>query len=74
LNDEVKEILIDLVDYYNTMGTPSDPGINTFQHVVQRSVQALERYSKQPQTTNNIDPFKAYDEFPDDAIKMENDW
>jgi hypothetical protein len=78
LNDEVRDILIDLVDYYNTMGTPSDPGIHTFQHVVQRSAKALERHSKQTnhplQTTKSIDPFKTYDEFPDDVIKMEDDW
>tara|TARA_R100000152_G_C6748267_1_gene171869 strand:+ start:538 stop:780 length:243 start_codon:yes stop_codon:yes gene_type:complete len=78
MNDEVKEILIDLVNYYNAMGTSDDPGIEAFQNVVQRSSHALERYSKQAkqnsQTTKDVDPFASYDEFPDVVIKQENEW
>ncbi len=74
MNDEVKEILIDLVNYYNTMGTSDDPGIEVFQNVVQRSSHALERYSKQAKQTKDVDPFASYDEFPDVVIKQENEW
>ena len=57
MNDEVKEILIDLVNYYNAMGTSDDPGIEVFQNVVQRSSHALERYSKQTKQTKDVAPF-----------------
>ena len=46
MNDEVKEILIDLIDYYNTVGTESDPGINTFETVAKRASKALERHAR----------------------------
>jgi len=72
MNDEVKEILIDLVDYWNAMGSENDPGFEVFANVVQRASKALERYSKR--TTPNLDPFNSYDEFPDFIIKMEDEW
>jgi len=75
MNDEVKEILIDLIDYWNTMGTESDPGIEAFHSVVQRASKALERHANPTkQVTRDVDPFKAYDEFPDDVLKFEEDW
>ena len=80
MNDEVKEILIDLVDYWNTTGTESDPGIEAFQSVVQRASKALERDTKESregkEDKKNIDvnPFREYDEFPDSIIKTEEDW
>ena len=75
MNDEVKEILIDLIGYYNVIGTDDDPGFVPFADIVQRASKALERHAcpnKQP--TTDVDPFKAYDEFPDDVIKMEEEW
>ena len=47
MNDEVKELLIDLIDYYNTMGTESDPGITAFESVARRASKALERHAKE---------------------------
>jgi len=43
MNDEVKEILIDLIDYYNIVGTDKDPGFEPFAKVVGRASKALER-------------------------------
>ena len=42
MNDELKELLIDLVDYYNEMGTDKDPGIRTLENIVQRASVVLE--------------------------------
>ena len=76
MNDEVKEILIDVVDYYDSVGTEDDDGI--LASVALRSRLALERHSKQttqtPQTTKAVDPFTAYDEFPDTVLKLEDEW
>tara|TARA_R110000824_G_scaffold67377_8_gene174572 strand:+ start:18578 stop:18724 length:147 start_codon:yes stop_codon:yes gene_type:complete len=45
MNNEVKEILIGLVDYYNAIGTESDPGIQVFESLVQRSSAELKKES-----------------------------
>lgn len=76
MNDEVKEILIELISYYNTIGTKDDPGFVPFADLVSRASKALERHAKgsMRQTTKDVDPFKPYDEFPDHIIKMENEW
>ncbi len=63
MNDETKEILIDLVDYYNTVGTPSDPGIGVFEHIAQRASRALKRHAKQTDegkqiNSADVDPFE----------------
>lgn len=63
MNNNVKEVLIDLIDYWNTMGTESDPGIEAFCSVVQRASRELELESKKncEGTKNNsvgIDPFE----------------
>ena len=62
MNDEVKEILIDLVDYYNLIGTEDDPGFVPFAAVVSRASKALERHAlKAPQPlkyrSGDVDPF-----------------
>ena len=62
MNDEVKEILIDLIDYYNTVGTESDPGINTFETVAKRASKALERHARDSfessrNNSSDVDPF-----------------
>ena len=58
LQSEVKEILIDLVNYYNTMGTQSDPGIEAFQSVAQRASKALERDAANKRLGSaDVDPY-----------------
>jgi hypothetical protein len=80
LNDEVKEILIDLIEYYNFFGTDDDPGIEIFENVARRASKALKQYAtniaegKQNNNSSDVDPFKDYDEFPDDIIKLEEEW
>jgi hypothetical protein len=80
LNDEVKEILIDLIGYYNVVGTDDDPGFGPFADVVHRASKALERHAKnnaegkQNNNSSDVDPFKTYNEFPDDTLKLEEDW
>ena len=80
LNDEVKEILIDLIDYWNMMGTEEDPGFEVFADVVQRASKALEQYAtniaegKQNNNSSDVDPFKHYNEFSDDNNKHEDEW
>ena len=77
MNDEVKEILIDLVDYYNAMGTDKDPGINTLENVVKRSSKALKRnYEKRRMRSGDIDPF-AMDVVGNTKqlkLKLEEEW
>jgi hypothetical protein len=64
MNNNVKEVLIDLIDYWNTMGTESDPGIEAFCSVVQRASRELELESKKNRkkrtknTSISIDPFE----------------
>ena len=78
MNDETKEILIDLIDYWNTMGTESDPGMEAFCSVVQRASKALERNAKGSREGNedkksvDVDPFANTDKIP--AYKMEGEW
>ena len=75
MNDEVKEILIELIDYYNIIGSKDDPGFEVFAAIVHRSSKALERHAKgTTQTAKDVDLFEPYDEFPDDIIKMEDEW
>ena len=64
MNDEVKEILIDLVEYYNAIGSEDDPGIGVFENVVQRASKVLQACAtnagenKQDNTKSvDIDPF-----------------
>jgi hypothetical protein len=73
MNDNVKEILIDLVDYYGVMGTDNDPGIDVLENVVQRASIELRLYTikNRKNKQNNIiliDPF----ELPE--IKHENEF
>jgi hypothetical protein len=62
MNNEVKEILIDLIDYYNAIGTEDDPGIRVFEKVAQRASKALDRFAakqsnQQPQNSGDVDPY-----------------
>lgn len=60
MNNNVKEVLIDLIDYWNTMGTESDPGIEAFCSVVQRASRELVLQSREDTKNNSvdIDPFE----------------
>ena len=64
MNDEVKEILIDLIDYYNTMGTSKDPGVTILESVVQRASSVVEthatksREGKENKNSADVDPFE----------------
>ena len=79
MNDEVKEILFDLIEYYNLIGTKDDPGFESFADVVQRASKALMTHAKnnsegKQNTNSDVDPFEAYNEFPDSIIKVEEEW
>jgi hypothetical protein len=78
MNDETKEILIDLVDYYCRMGTKIDPGISVLESVVQRASKALEREAAEQKLRGNrrssdVDPF-AMDVVGYRKMKHENDY
>jgi len=68
MNNEVKEILSDLIDYWNTMGTESDPGIEAFCSVVQRASKVLER--NRNTDVVRIDPF----DIGEPPTKHEEEW
>ena len=77
MNDETKEILIDLIEYYNAMGTEDDPGIHVLEDVVKRSARVLEKKTRKSQkSSGRVDPF-AMDvvgspkQLP---LKLENEW
>ena len=75
MNEQTKEILIDLINYYNTMGTESDPGIHTFEHIVQRASRALATHvdtTRKGKSSGDVDPFGTTAEFP--AYKLEDEW
>lgn len=80
MNDEVKEILIDLVEYYNAIGTTDDPGVEAFENVVQRASKVLKQYAtnivegKQNNNSSDVDPFKYYNDLSDDNNKHEDEW
>ena len=62
MNSEVKEILIDLIDYYNVIGTEDDPGFEPFADIVSRASKALEydalnSRNGQNKGSGDIDPF-----------------
>ena len=77
MNDEVKEILIDLIDYYNLIGTENDPGFVPFSDVVSRASKALKREAaeqnlRDTRRSGDVDPF-AMDVVGYKKIKHEND-
>ena len=62
MNDETKEILIDLIGYYNVIGTDDDPGFVPFGDIVHRASKALERHALEQngsdtQRSSDVDPF-----------------
>ena len=62
MNKETKQILIDLIGYYNVIGTEDDPGFVPFADIVGRASKALERDAskKKPATRKNsadVDPY-----------------
>jgi len=58
VNDEIKEILIDLIEYYGAIGTDDDPGIKVFENIAQRSSKALERHANDiHKNSADIDPY-----------------
>ena len=84
MNDEIKEILIDLVDYYNAIGSQNDPGIKYFENVVQRASDALREHAKKAKKSTrdrssvDVDPFADTGEFElpdlDFGFKQEDEW
>ena len=79
MNDEVKEILIDLIDYWNAMGTDDDPEIEEFEKIIQRSAAALGRNfndeaQKEFLRSSDIDPFAMDVVGYGGALKHENDF
>ena len=75
ISKEIKEILIDLVDYWNTMGTESDPGFEVIASITQRASKVLEQDTKENLTDKksaDVDPFGITDEFP--IYKLEDEW
>tara|TARA_R100000008_G_scaffold66975_1_gene44038 strand:+ start:8060 stop:8266 length:207 start_codon:yes stop_codon:yes gene_type:complete len=68
MNDETRSILLDLIDYYNTMGTEKDPGICVFEDIVKRASKLLSR--NQSTGTVRIDPF----DMCNAPIKSEEEW
>ena len=81
MNDDVKEILIDFINYYNTMGTESSPGIDAYQHTIRRATNALKRHAEEQKAearkrSSDIDPFAMdvvgnQEQF---TLKLESDW
>ena len=73
MNNEVKEILIDLVNYCNRMSTESDPGIRVLENVAQRASRALERHVKgSNKNSADVDPFSDTGEHL--VYKSEEEW
>jgi len=65
MNDETKEILIDLIEYYNKIGTNDDPGIKVFENIAQRSSKALERHvSNTRKNSADVNPYAINVEAP----------
>ena len=74
MNDEVKEILIDLISYYNIVGTADDPGFVPFAEIVGRASQALKRHAKASHPNSaDVDPY-AMDVVGFVEIKREEEW
>ena len=78
MNDEVKEILIDLIDYYNVIGTEDDPGFVPLADVVRRASKALEREANKQKPldsgrSSDIDPFAMDVVGNTQSFKHEND-
>jgi len=58
MNSETKEILIDLIGYYNVIGTEDDPGFVPFADIVQRASRALEKHAKDKSLNSaDVDPY-----------------
>ena len=81
MNDDVKEILIDLIDYYNLIGTEDDPGFAPFADVVGRASKALKRHAEEQRMqkrrrSGDVDPF-AMDVVGNTKqfeLKLEEEW
>jgi hypothetical protein len=76
----VKELLIDLVEYYTTIKYAKDAGHARLQHLASRATEVLDRETNQrPPASGDIDPF-AMDVVCDTTqqltlnFKHENDW
>lgn len=78
MNDEIKEILISLTEYYKSRRTPQDfsDGSAALENIVARATRALEQEVRKKQTTNrnssDVDPFVTPRDFP--AYKLEDEW
>jgi|TARA_R110000824_G_scaffold345391_1_gene532064 hypothetical protein len=68
MNNEVKEILSDLIDYYNTVGTKEDPGIHIFESLAKRASKVLAR--NRNTGVVRIDPF----DIGEPPTKHEEEW
>jgi hypothetical protein len=74
MNNDVKEVLIDLIDYWNTLGTEDNPGMEALCSVVQRASKALDQHAKGTNTDKedkksaDIDPYELL------THKLEEEW
>jgi hypothetical protein len=57
MNDETKEILIDLIGYHSVKGTGDDPGFGSLADIVNRATKALEHHAEVQKHSSDIDPF-----------------
>jgi hypothetical protein len=80
MKNPVKELLIDLVEYYNTIKYAKDAGHVRLQHLASRATQILDReVPQQRQNSGDIDPF-AIDVVSETTqqltlnLKHENEW
>ena len=74
MNDETKEILIDIINYYNAADALK---CDKLQKLVNRASKALDRHAvackhKASRTSADVDPFVITDNFP--VYKLEDEW
>lgn len=74
MNDETKEILIDIINYYNTAHAMN---CDKLQKLANRASKALDRHAtvckhKASRTSADVDPFVVTGEFP--VYKLEDEW
>jgi hypothetical protein len=73
MDDNVKEILIEFIDYYNAIGTKEDPGIGTFEALAKRASRVLEVHAKGGRLKSaDVDPY-SFDVVGDGRIYKHED-
>ena len=75
MNDEAKEILIDIIEYQNAVGTKKDLGSLTLERLAQRAQKALDNYSRTKNTpSTGVDPFQVEFDQYEFEFKDEAEW